>query len=64
MFINSQAGPGRKVKQEQEQISPNQVPTIFHFSVSDVVFCVETKWTMGGDGVNAPNNTNQVKYTK
>ena len=31
----SQAVSVRTAKQEQERISPNHVPTIFHFSVSE-----------------------------
>ena len=33
MLSNSQAGPGRKVKQEQEEISRNHVPRLFLGSV-------------------------------
>ena len=34
MLSRTQAESGRTAKQEQEQILPNHVPTIFHFSVS------------------------------
>ena len=34
----SQAVSGRTAKQEQERISPNHVPTIFHFSVCSSVW--------------------------
>ena len=33
MLSRTQAESGRTGKQEQERISPNHVPTIFHFSV-------------------------------
>ena len=33
LLSRTQAESGRTGKQEQEQISPNHVPTIFHFSV-------------------------------
>ena len=33
MFGRTQAESGRTGKQEQERISPNHVPNIFHFSV-------------------------------
>ena len=35
MLSRTQAESGRTAKQEQEQISPNHVTTIFHFSVHD-----------------------------
>ena len=33
MLSKTQAVSGRTAKQEQERISPNHIPTIFHFSV-------------------------------
>ena len=40
LLSNSQAGPGRKIKQEQEEISRNHVQAFFPGSVQYVV----TEW--------------------
>ena len=39
LLSRTQAGPGRKVKQEQEEISRNHVPRLFLGSVHYLAFC-------------------------
>ena len=38
LLSSTQSGPGRKVKQEQEEISRNHVPRLFLSSVANVIY--------------------------
>ena len=52
MLSRTQAVSGRTAKQEQERISPNHVPTIFHFSYIVVFSLANFKVVGFGDSVN------------
>ena len=45
LLSSPQAGPGRKVKQEQEEISRNHVPRLF---LSSVYLCPASKYSRSG----------------
>ena len=51
----SQAGPGRTVKQEQEEISRNHVPSLFAVSVYDPLTPVVLPFVKTGSPVAARN---------
>ena len=64
LLSRTQAGPGRKVKQEQEEISRNHVPRFFLSSVYDrrrVTLVVILARGLGGDG---GNGMNELHYSR
>ena len=48
LLSRTQAESGRTAKQEQERISPNHVPTIYHFSVQYIFKTHCSLWLEGG----------------
>ena len=55
LVSRTQAGPGRKVKQEQEEISRNHVPRLFLGSVH--------KYYGSGEGCKNPKNSGRRKQS-
>ena len=67
LLSNCQAGPGRKVKQDQEEISRNHVPRLFlgsvhtrHHRTDFSVF----KRPISAVGVSGHDITDEIKVTK
>ena len=56
LLSNSQAGPGRTVKQEQEEISRNHVQTFIYLSV---VVCLVTRARTGPNPFTIPSRSSK-----
>ena len=60
LLSSTQAGPGRKVKQEQEEISRNHVPRLFLGSVGEILDVWGLKF-LDGLGLSLSYDSHVVK---